>query len=349
MNRSTSPSAPKPRTPRLGFADVPKRWFAGSAAATHVANGVNLLFPAGERFFVRSVRHYLNQLEDPKLVAEVRGFFGQEGRHAQAHERFFETLREQGYDIDAILQPYEKLAYGKIEKSTSPALRLAVTVALEHFTAILAEDALAGGTLQAAHPVMRQLLEWHALEELEHKAVAFDVLKAVNPSYALRITGLALATASLAAFWIQATSKLLAQEGMTLRECSRDLEALREQAAKAGAVASSKGFLPGRLPDPSLRASSCAAFASTCVRASTPTTRITGASSRRPSRGSRRKASSSIPSAPRRPNERRSSIRACVISEGRTSSSRAQRAASARPPRRRSRGRARAFISAIWT
>jgi predicted metal-dependent hydrolase len=213
---------------------VPKRWFAGSAAATQVANGVNLLFPAGERFFVRSVRHYLDQLDDPDLIAQVKGFFGQEGRHAQAHERFFDTLREQGYDIDAILEPYEALAYGRIEKRTSPALRLAVTVALEHFTAILAEDALDGGDLEGAHPVMRQLLEWHALEELEHKAVAFDVLRAVNPSYALRVSGMALATLALGAFWIQATRALLAQDGITLREALRDLGAARKQAEKAG-------------------------------------------------------------------------------------------------------------------
>jgi predicted metal-dependent hydrolase len=227
-------SAPTPRTPRLGFAGVPKRWFAGSAAATHVANGVNLLFPAGERFFVRSVRHYLDQLEDPELVAQVRGFFGQEGRHAQAHERFFDTLREQGYDIDAILVPYEKLAYGFIEKNSTPALRLAVTVALEHFTAIMAEDALAADDLAGAHPVMRQLLEWHALEELEHKAVAFDVLKAVHPSYALRVAGMGLASLTMGAFWVQATRALLAQDGMTLREAARDLGSLREEGARAG-------------------------------------------------------------------------------------------------------------------
>lgn len=231
---STSHAAPKPRTPRLGFSAVPKRWFGGSAAATHVANGVNLLFPAGERFFVRSVRHYLDQLEDPALVAEVRGFFGQEGRHAQAHERFFETLREQGYDVDAVLKPYEELAYGRIEKMTSPALRLAVTVALEHFTAILAEDALDGGDLAVAHPAMRQLLEWHALEELEHKAVAFDVLRAVNPSYALRMAGMALGSFALAAFWVQATRALLAQDGMTLRDAARELGELRKEGERTG-------------------------------------------------------------------------------------------------------------------
>ncbi|MDB5213830.1 MAG: hypothetical protein JWO86_1757 [Myxococcaceae bacterium] len=234
QRNSTSQAAPQPRTPRLGFSGVPKRWFAGSTAATHVANGVNLLFPAGERFFVRSVRHYLDQLDDPKLVAEVRGFFGQEGRHAQAHERFFDTLREQGYDVDAVLKPYEELAYGRIEKMTSPALRLSVTVALEHFTAILAEDALEADDLAGAHPAMRKLLEWHALEELEHKAVAFDVLRAVHPSYALRVTGMALGSLVLAGFWIQATRALLAQDGMTLRDAGRELGALRKEGQRTG-------------------------------------------------------------------------------------------------------------------
>jgi predicted metal-dependent hydrolase len=227
-------AAPVARTPRLGFAGVPKRWFAGSAAVSHVANGVNLLFPAGERFFVRSVRHYLAELEDPTLVAQVRGFFGQEGRHAQAHERFFDTLREQGYDIDAFLGPYEALAYDRVEKRAPPALRLAVTVALEHFTAILAEDALTSGELEHAHPTMRQLLEWHAVEELEHKSVAFDVLAATNPGYALRMVGLALATLGLGAFWLKATGALLAKDGLTLRDCGRELDELRAAAQQRG-------------------------------------------------------------------------------------------------------------------
>ena len=230
----TRKHVPTPRTPRVGFAGVPKRWFGESIAATQVANGVNLLFPAGERFFVRAVRHYLPQIEDAELAARVRGFFGQEGRHAQAHEKFFETLKDQGYDIDAILVPYEALAYGKIEKATSPALRLAVTVALEHFTAILAEDALSSGMLAHAHPALRQLLEWHAVEELEHKSVAFDVLAAVHPSYTLRVTGLAVATLVLGGFWLQATRALLAQDGMTLRDCARDMKALRKAAENDG-------------------------------------------------------------------------------------------------------------------
>lgn len=227
--------APQPRTPRIGFQGVPKKWLANSAASSHIVNGVNLLFPAGERFFVRAVRHYLPQLkDDAELSARVRGFFGQEGRHAQAHERFFDTLREQGYDIDAILGPYEAFAFGQVERLSPPALRLAVTVACEHFTALLAEDALTDEVLKHAHPALRQLLEWHAVEELEHKSVAFDVLRAVNDSYLLRVGGLLLATALLGGFWMQATKKLMEQDGLSLSDCREELWALKKNEGKPG-------------------------------------------------------------------------------------------------------------------
>ena len=233
MQISAENAVPKPRTPKVGFGSVPKHWFAGSRAATHVANAVNLLFPAGERFFVRSVRHYEGRVS-PELRAQVKGFYGQEGRHAQAHERFFDTLRDQGFDVDAILERYEHLAYAIIEKAAPHSVRLAATVALEHFTAIMAEDALSYEALAFADPSLRSLLEWHAVEELEHKAVAFDVLREVAPSYALRLTGLAVATLTLGGFWIWALRELLEHEGMTLQDAMRELSSLRKVARDHG-------------------------------------------------------------------------------------------------------------------
>lgn len=227
------------RAPRLGFGSVPRHWFARSAAATHVVNGINLLFPAGERFFVRSVHRYLEGIEregHSDLAARVRGFFGQEGRHAQAHERFFQAMREQGYEIDTFLAWYQRVAYGFIEKHAPEPLSLSVTVALEHFTAILAEDALESGASLLAHadPEMRRLLEWHALEELEHKSVAFDVLAATHPGYALRMAGLAMGAACLGGFWIVATRDLLAQDGLGLLDAARELTRLRKAAEGGG-------------------------------------------------------------------------------------------------------------------
>src|SRR5215471_337812 len=81
-----------PRAPAFDLSDLPRHWFFGSPALTHLANGVNLLFPAGERMFVRAVRKFAGAA-GPELAADVKGFSGQEGRHAQAHERVFDALR----------------------------------------------------------------------------------------------------------------------------------------------------------------------------------------------------------------------------------------------------------------
>jgi predicted metal-dependent hydrolase len=214
----------RPRTPQLNFAGVRRYWCADSRVATHVWNGVNLLFPAGERFFVRSVRHYMNALP-PELAADVKGFFGQEGRHAQAHERIFQLLREQGYDVDAVIRPYERIAFQYLERIAPAALRLSITAAAEHFTALMAEDALTvPELLDAVDPQCRGLFLWHAVEELEHKAVAFDVLAAVAPSYPLRVTGMAIGALMLGVFWAYTTTELMKQDGMTLMDAKRELD-----------------------------------------------------------------------------------------------------------------------------
>jgi len=200
-----------PRDLDIDFRAVPRHWLGGNATATAVANGVNLLFPHGERFFVRSVKHFLDRIDDPQLRVAVKGFFGQEGRHARAHDEFNQILRVQGYEIDRFLDGYKRLS-DWLEAHTPPALNLAVTAAAEHFTAILAEGAFSNGTLDAAAPEMRALLAWHAAEELEHKAVAFDVLRAVDPSYALRIAGLVYGAATLLGFWAWGAVSLLRQE-----------------------------------------------------------------------------------------------------------------------------------------
>ena len=210
----TAASRPiRPRAPRFDFSQVPRHWLAESGLATHIANSANLLFPSGERFFVRSVRRYLDRVTDPDELAAVKGFCGQEGRHAKAHEDWFDAMRAQGYDIDGFLRWYEKVAWKTLEPRFSGEMALAITAALEHYTAILAEGALADGMLErAAHPEMQRLLLWHAAEEIEHRAVAFDVLQKVDPRYRTRALGMVVATLGLATFWAIATGNLILQD-----------------------------------------------------------------------------------------------------------------------------------------
>ncbi len=209
---------------------VPKHWFFGNVFATHVANGVNMLFPAGERFFVRSVRHYEKELTDPELRARVRGFYAQEGAHAREHDRYNALLEEQGFDVERFLRFYETVAYKIVERIAPPKLRLAATAAAEHYTAIMAENALKLRFLDHADPKMRSLLAWHAAEEIEHRDVAFDVLTAVGGGYAVRIAGMAMATAMLGSFWTLGAASLLVQDpDATLGRVVRDWAKMRER------------------------------------------------------------------------------------------------------------------------
>ena len=236
--RRKSPSKLRVRKPGLPFDEsLPRYWAGGSILGTHLINGVNLLFPVGERFFVRSVRRYLDHYQDdPQRQAELRAFFGQEGKHAHAHERYFEVLRSQGYELDSFLRTYQRI-FTWLESVQPDALNLAGTAAGEHFTALMAADAFADVELFDEMPeVMRDLLLWHAAEEIEHKAVAFDVFEDVDGRYSVRMAGLALGSFFLAVFWASAVIMLLRQDNVPLSEVLRELREMRADQARKGIV-----------------------------------------------------------------------------------------------------------------
>ena len=236
---------PIPRDPGIDVTDVPRHWAGGSPVATAISNGINLLFPHGERFFVRSVYHFLDELSDPTLLAQVKAFSKQEGHHAHAHDELNAVLRAQGFEIDRFLDRHKRIT-SWVEKRMPPKLNLAGTAAAEHFTAILAEGAFDKGILDQLHPTMQKLLAWHAAEEIEHKAVAFDVLQQVDPSYALRLAGLAHATLFLSAFWLWGAAMLLRQEKLGWRGFRRQMKGLRDgERARGDGPVITRVFLRG--------------------------------------------------------------------------------------------------------
>jgi predicted metal-dependent hydrolase len=171
-------------------------WFDNHPFKTAWFNAMSLTFPLGEKFFIDSVRHFADQIDDPKLNADIRGFCGQEGYHRREHQRFNETLcRKREYDLHVI--------EGRLEKNIqraytflSPLERLAATAAFEHITAILAESALSEDNpmIDTTDSAMQSLWQWHAAEEMEHKSVAFDVFKAVGGTERLRKRAMRQAT-----------------------------------------------------------------------------------------------------------------------------------------------------------
>jgi predicted metal-dependent hydrolase len=155
---------------------------------SHIAVSLSAVFPDGEDFFVRSVRHYRDQITDPDLKRQVNGFIGQEATHGREHRAFNDRLAELGYPV----KKFESLTRKGLalrERLRSPASNLAATGALEHFTATLAELVLKSPETRAlfGSEAVLNLFLWHALEESEHKAVAFDVYRAVGGSERLRV------------------------------------------------------------------------------------------------------------------------------------------------------------------
>ena len=170
-------------------ADLPKYFAAGGdIAMSHVLTVLSSTFPEGEKFFVRSVAAARDQITDPQLLADVDGFIGQEEMHGREHQVLNERLAEYGYPTRGI-DAYVRGLYWVRERIQSKKVNLAFTAALEHYTATLAELLLTDDEARKAvgKPGARDILTWHALEESEHKAVAFDVYKAVGGGEAMRI------------------------------------------------------------------------------------------------------------------------------------------------------------------
>src|SRR5215213_6403992 len=147
-------------------------WHGGSVEATAIYNALSSTFPAGEAFFVESVRAFREDAP-PKLAAEIKAFTTQEAIHSREHDAFNRRASDAGYDLSEL---EERVAYRlSVTKTKPPIVSLTATMALEHFTAILAHQLLANPRhLDGADHETAELWRWHACEEIEHKGVAYD-------------------------------------------------------------------------------------------------------------------------------------------------------------------------------
>lgn len=193
-----------PKTRRIAFrfdeSDSGQRYFANDDIVfSHAVAFLSAVFPPGEDIFVRSVRRYREKITDPDLKKRVAGFIGQEMTHGLHHRELNEQLSEMGYPtawFDFLLDSTERTEDFLDDQFPDPDrlrlvrhLLLAFTAGAEHFTAVLAEHVLSRPELQAmmSDEEIKNLLNWHAIEELEHKSVAFDVYQAVGGSERMRI------------------------------------------------------------------------------------------------------------------------------------------------------------------
>lgn len=163
-----------------------KDWLDNDPFKTAFFNALSMSFPAGERFFIDSVRHFRDKVKDPKLKQEISRFIGQEAMHSREHKKYNQMLCEaRGYS-QRTMEGRTEAAVRLGEKKLSREGQLAMTCGVEHLTAILADKILKGWMLSNVEPKIRSLWEWHAAEELEHKSVAFDVYMDIGGNYKAR-------------------------------------------------------------------------------------------------------------------------------------------------------------------
>jgi uncharacterized protein len=171
-----------PRNVTFAHGGQPKRWWnGGDPVATAYYNSLSLTFPLGEAFFIKSVRHFRNAVP-AQLKSQIDAFIMQEAAHSREHASFNDLARNSGYDTSTI---ESQLAVRLAEtKDKPPIVNLATTLALEHFTAITAHASLKNDRhLRNMPPEVAALWKWHSIEEIEHKAVAYDVFLAVTQDF----------------------------------------------------------------------------------------------------------------------------------------------------------------------
>ncbi|MDH5674547.1 MAG: metal-dependent hydrolase [Myxococcales bacterium] len=165
---------------------VPVHWFRGNAFLTHFFNAMSSVFPEGEKFFIDSVRHFEPRIDDPLLRDQIREFSRQEGHHTYQHRLLNDLVERQGFPMKSYDQALAGV-FNWIRANYSPLQQLAFTAAIEHFTAMLGDQLLRHPELlEGADPRVAPLWSWHAVEETEHKAVAFDVYQRMGGDYRTR-------------------------------------------------------------------------------------------------------------------------------------------------------------------
>ncbi|MED5389659.1 MAG: metal-dependent hydrolase [Pseudomonadota bacterium] len=207
-----------PRHMDFGFAssELPHYYVDNNPIMTAILTTLSSAIPDGERFFVDAVRHFRSQITDAGLNAQISGFIGQEAFHAKEHDAFNLALLAQGFSVDQQERIFRVVS--RLMQRCPKKFQLAATAALEHYTAIIGEQLLRDLEMQEKMaPLARAFWTWHAMEETEHKSVAFDVYETVSGSYALRVGSMLAITAVYWPLVMCMAFKMVADDGQLFK------------------------------------------------------------------------------------------------------------------------------------
>ena len=208
------------RDRRFGRDSKRSRWWLNDdPVATAWHNALSATFPRGEAFFIESVKAHRDGAP-PRLAEEIRAFVKQEINHTREHVAFNRAATEAGYDIAAIDRKVEEML--ALIKGRPAILNLAATMALEHYTAMRAQQFLANPAhFAGAEQEAADMWRWHSIEEIEHKGVAYDTWLHATREWSrwkrwkVKSLLMVLVTGRFFKNRIADTLDLLAQDGLT--------------------------------------------------------------------------------------------------------------------------------------
>ena len=136
-----------------------KDWHAAGPEVSHYINALSVFFPGGERFFIHSLRNYRDTITDARTKRHVTAFIGQEAMHGREHDVLNRALDDLGMPAARLERGIDGLLEW-IKAKVPRSAQLAITMGLEHYTALLGEQLLTHDDVVAgACPALAAL--WH--------------------------------------------------------------------------------------------------------------------------------------------------------------------------------------------
>ncbi|MEY4516092.1 MAG: hypothetical protein RL180_438 [Pseudomonadota bacterium] len=217
------------RKVRFDFQQTPLHWVPQDPFTTHAINPLHLLLPAGELWFCRVYNRALPLISDAQLLADVKGFIGQEAIHSRAHSQVLHYYQQHGLDtagytrmvemlFNQLLgqQPLQQAWLGQLLGERWLVFQVGVIAAIEHFTCVLGKWVLSEQSLDHLDATMLDLIRWHGAEEIEHRSVAYDLFAHLCQTrlgfYVSRQALMALVTPIFLGIWFKGVQFMIQQD-----------------------------------------------------------------------------------------------------------------------------------------
>lgn len=151
--------------------------------------GAWMMLPYLEPYLISVMREAMGQVEDPALREDLKRFSAQEGQHFRQHAIANEIVRNRTNISDKLLamEAELKAEYDSFLADKPLKFNLAYAEAFEAMTTASARTQFELEEFNNMHGPLADLFEWHIMEELEHRTVAYEAYEAIVGSYFYRV------------------------------------------------------------------------------------------------------------------------------------------------------------------